>query len=160
MRVSVRTVEWTCVAAVLVVFWVVFGQHVRAVRGQVEEAAIKTTLGALRTTIVLHHLQQQVQGERALDPQGSIDERNPFELLQRHPANYAGLINARESDLVLPGHWVFEPVCVCIGYRPTDPKWLASASGDSMLWFAVSSPPGPRMINAREVYWWQGNLLN
>lgn len=158
VRWTVRAVEWALVAVVLVALVAVFGQHVRAVRGQAEEAAVKSTLGALRATMALHQLRRQVTNSHGPGLEGVVDQRNPFELLQRRPSNYAGETSLNDAALVAPGTWVFDPVCVCIGYRPTYPQWLLSASGDSMLWFDVGSP-GPLMITAREDHLWRDQLL-
>ena len=74
---SVRIVEWSLLAAVIVLLVLLFARQVRVIQGQGELAAVKSTLGALRTALVLDHLRQNVQSGKA--PVG-FTQRNPFEL--------------------------------------------------------------------------------
>ena len=50
---SVRIVEWSLLAAVIVLLVLLFARQVRVIQGQGELAAVKSTLGALRTALVL-----------------------------------------------------------------------------------------------------------
>ena len=153
-----RAFEWALVAAVILVLAVVFVRHMRAVQGQSEQAAVRTTLGALRTALVIEHLQH------SLTPIGGLSTarppRSPFDLLQYRTANYIGIVNSRKALIVPPGSWVYDPVCPCIGYRPLDDLWLNSPSGEPMAWFLISGAPGPLQLTARENYLWQDQLLD
>ena len=57
--------EWGLLTLVIVVLIVVLGREIRQVRGQAERAAIQTTLGVLRTALVVAHLEAAVGTGRA-----------------------------------------------------------------------------------------------
>lgn len=130
-----------------------------AVQAQVEGAAIKTNLGGLRTALAIDYITQQARALRPADAGGAVLQSNPFLLLHRVPANYVGEWRAAEADRLPAGHWLFDPVCTCIGYRPLYPEWLSSPSGTGMLWFDVVGAPGPLQLVPREAYVWRGEAL-
>ncbi len=136
---------------IIVVLIAVFGRHVRQLQARGELAAFKTTLGALRAALVIDHLQRNTShaGQSVASSQ-----RNPFELLQRRPVNFAGEVRQQEDPAPSPGTWVFDPVCVCVGYLPIYSQWFDSASGDPMLWFRMSAPSPPFQLSAKEAYTW------
>lgn len=164
LSLSRRMVEWTLVGGVVVglttVDVVMQKKASNEADGLAEAAAIKSTLGALRTTFVLHHLQLQVSAPANIEPERRASQRNPFELLEEYPTNYAGVIRESQVAKLPRGKWIFDPDCVCIGYLPLRPEWLSSGSGGRMVWFAVSQPPGPFMLTKRENYLWQGDVLD
>lgn len=128
------------------------------VQAQVEGAAIKTNLGGLRTALAIDHITQQVKAP--LPAHGMVAlQPNPFLLLHRMPSNYVGELRATEADRLPAGHWLFDPSCACIGYRPLYPEWLRSPSGSGMLWFDVVGAPGPLQLVPREAYVWKGEAL-
>lgn len=149
-------IEWSLVAALIVLLALVFGHKVRVVRGQAELAAVKSTLGALRTAFVIDHLHTSVAGSESV----AATQPNPFELLERRPVNYFGPISAANAATVPGGSWVFDPVCVCIGYLPIYPEWFDSPSGDVMAWYRIEGAPGPWQLTAKEAYVWQGQAMN
>ena len=151
-----RVTEWAVLGLVILVLVVLFGRHMRQLQARAELAALKTTLGTLRATLVVDHLQQRLR-----DPLQSVAQaqRNPFTLLDRLPANYAGEMIRNEGAVPAPGSWVFDRVCVCIGYAPLFPQWFESASGDPSLWFRVSGAAGPRELSAVERYVWLDETL-
>lgn len=150
-------VEWSILAVVILLLVLVFVRQVWVLKGQAELSVVKTTLGALRTAFVLDHLQNKVVS-RAL-PVGLV-QHNPFELLQRHPVNYRGEMTAAAAQTVPAGSWVFDPVCICVGYLPLHAEWFDSPSGDVMAWFRVDGEPGPLQLTAKEAYVWQGQVMN
>lgn len=155
---SVRMVEWLLVAALILTLVVVFMHQVRVVQRQAELAAVRSTLGALRTALVFQHLQQQAQAKGQTI---AVEQRNPFELLQRRPANYAGEIWGNRAADAPPGRWVFDAECVCVGYLPQDDTDFDSPSGDAMAWYRVAGTlAGPLQITPREPYRWQGQSMN
>lgn len=154
---GVRMLEWSLLAAVVVVLVLLFAREVRVIKGQGELAAIKSTLGALRTALVVDHLQNKVMTGSSLV---ALAQRNPFELLQRQPANYAGEVTLAQAAAAPPGSWVFDPLCVCIGYIPTDSQWFDSPSGEAMAWYQLRGAPGPLQLVAKEAYIWQGRVMN
>jgi len=123
------------------------------VQAQIEQAAIKTNLGGLRTAFAIDYVTQQVA-----DPRGAR-QINPFLLLHRQPANYMGEMPAAKAAELPPGSWLFDPACACIGYRPLYPEWLVSPSGSRILWFEVGGAPGPLQLKPRETYVWKGEVL-
>jgi hypothetical protein len=152
-----RSAEWSLLVIVMLVLMGVFGQQIRVVQAQGELAAIKGTLGALRTSLVIDHLHAAVTqtGQRVAPPQ-----RNPFLVLDHVPANYAGVLGVVQAEAVPPGHWVFDDYCHCIGYGPMYPYALDGAGDAPMLWFRVSAPPGPLQLAPLKPYRWQGELVN
>jgi len=143
-------------AGVIVVLGLVFARQVRVLQGQAELAAVKTTLGALRTTLVIDHLQKSVV---AGNSPVALAQRNPFELLQRQPVNYRGEMTPAAAAAAPAGRWVFDPGCICVGYLPIYAQWFDSPSGDAMAWYQVSGAPGPLQLTAKEAYVWQGQAM-
>lgn len=150
-------IEWSLVAALIAVLALVFMHQVRVLQGQAELSAVKTTLGALRTALVLDHLQRSVAAGGA---SVVLLQRNPFELLQRPPPNYRGELSRAQAETAPDGSWVFDPVCVCIGYRPLYAEWLDSPSGEPLAWYQLSGEAGLWQLTAKEAYFWQGQVLN
>jgi hypothetical protein len=156
--ISLRMVEWSVVVALILALVVAFMYQVRVVQRQAELAAVRTTLGALRTALVFQHLQQQAQlkGQAVATVQ-----RNPFKLLQRDPANYVGEVDAEQMVSVPPGSWVFDAQCVCVGYLPQDATEFASPSAEAMAWYRVEgTSTSPLQITPMEAYRWQGEVMN
>lgn len=153
-----RVAEWGAAALVVVVLVVVFMRHMRVVQGQSEQAAVRTTLGALRTALVIDHLQRSLEAQAGLPV--AKEPRSPFDLLQYRPPNYIGVADTRKALTVPPGTWVFDPACPCIGYRPLDDHWLNSPSGETMAWYQLSGAPGPLQLIPRENYLWQDQILD
>ena len=162
-----RLVEWSLVAALIIALLLAFAYYANRVRGQGELAAIRLTVGALRSTLAIENLRQKVP---LAAPSAAANPDNPFDLLRQRPGNYRGEAPDALSASVLatPGNWVFERTCICIAYRPLDTHWLESPSGDVLLWFYVLSPQekkqtsnqGPLQLVAREAYRWQGQLID
>ena len=152
-----RTLEWSVLIGVVLVLMLVFFRQVRVLQGQAELSAVKTTLGALRTALVLEYLHQRVQG----GSQASVPlQHNPFELLERQPVNYRGVMGAIEAVAAPAGSWVFDSSCICVGYLPLYGEWLDSPRGDVMAWYQVSGAPGPLQLTAKEAYRWQDERLD
>ena len=144
----------------VIVLAAVFAHQVRELRGQAELAQIKSTLGALRTALVVAHLEANVASTR---PQGGAvvqAQRNPFAALQQSPPNYAGLANPEALATLPGGSWVFDPECRCIGYRPTEAAWLQAPAGAAALWFRVATSAGPLQITPLQAYIWMGQRVD
>ena len=152
-----RTLEWSVMGMVVAILVAAFMHYTRIVQGQGEYAAVRSTLGALRSALVIDHLQRS-----AAKPAGAVvnGQRNPFDLLQQRPANYSGVASSEQAASVVPGSWVFDPLCPCIGYRPLDDLWFDSPSGEPMAWFQLQGAPGPLQLTGKEIYRWQGQLLD
>lgn len=139
----------------------VFVRQVRQVRGQAELAQIKRTLGALRTALVVAHLEAVVAGNRSnAGPAAALAQRNPFLALAALPINYAGLADSKALAVLPGGSWVFDPACACIGYQPMEIDRLEAPQGAQALWFQVSQQPGPLRISPQSSYVWMNQVVD
>lgn len=152
-----RLTEWLAMAVLLLALIATFVHYSHYVRGQAELAAVKTTLGALRTALVVEHLRQQLLARQ--EPELPMDF-NPFKLLAQTPATYIGVMSHAQSQGATPGVWVYAPECPCVGYRPQDALWLDSPVYDSLIWFEVTGIPGVLQLKAREKYRWNNELID
>jgi hypothetical protein len=162
-----RLTEWgVLLALILVVVGVGYAQTQR-LRGQAELARLKSTLGALRTALVVAHLERTVhaQNNRSAGVVSTesrelpLVSRNPFLALARLPPNYLGESNPLALVDLPGGNWVFDSACQCIGYRPSETGWLEAPKDAVALWFQVSAPPGPLQITASRPYVWMGQKV-
>jgi len=152
-----RALEWALLAMVIAVLALLFLRQMRVVQAQAELATIQSTLGALRTALVVDHLRQSIANANSAAAPGVT---NPFELLQRRPTNYLGEMTAAHARDAAPGNWVFDRDCVCVGYLPLHDQWFEAADGGTLAWFRITGAPGPLQITAKQRYVWQGNLLD
>ena len=152
-----RLTEWSLVAGVIVVLVLVSGRQMRVMQAQSELATVKSTLGALRTAFVIDYLHKNVA---AAGSNVVVTQRNPFELLQRQPANYVGEMRRSSAEAATAGTWIFDTNCSCVGYTPIYDQGFDNPSGDAMLWFRVTAASGPLQLSAKETYVWQGQALN
>jgi hypothetical protein len=148
--------EWGVLAAAVVMVTGMLWREARLVQGQAERAAVVSTLGALRTALVVDHLQvklKQAQGRTA------TLQDNPFLLVQSVP-QYAGIKSMGQLAEVTPGSWVYDATCPCIGYRPLYPQWLESSPEPVALWFKLEGPlGGPLQLTPLGPYVWQGQNI-
>jgi hypothetical protein len=152
-----RLLEWSVLVGVIIVLGLVFVRQARVVQGQAELAAVKSTLGALRTAFVIDYSRQQMPVGATVP---TTLQPNPFELLEHRPLNYRGAMSAAEAIMAPAGGWVFDPVCICVGYLPLDAQWFHSPRGDLIAWYQVSGKPGPLQLTVKEAYMWQGHVMN
>ena len=157
MRDNARLVEWGILGVLILALLGIFGRQVRVVQGQTELAALQSTLGALRTALVLEHLRHTVAGDAK---SVAAPQRNPFLLLSTVPPNYAGERAVLKTESTAPGSWVFDPVCSCVGYVLRYPALLDSPADLPALWFSVKGSNAPFSISANETYVWQGQVVN
>jgi hypothetical protein len=154
---SGRALEWAILLTVILVLIGSYGSQSIALQSQAEVASVQSTLGTLRTSLVVEHLQRQARGSGSdVVPV----QRNPFKVLDVPPVNYAGEVSMSDIAGVAPGSWVFDQECVCIGYRPQNHNWPESSTEPAALWFRVSPPPGPLQLTALEQYYWHGQTVN
>jgi hypothetical protein len=154
-RNSRRLVEWGLTLLVILLVCAYFVREFRYVQGQGELAAVKTTLGALRTALLLDHLKGVIDGTTQTKPV----QANPFLLLAPVPANYAGVLSDANRPSLQPGTWVFDAYCSCLGYAPRYAYALTTPTDTAGVWFRVSKPPGPLQITAMQSYRWQEQPL-
>lgn len=156
VRDTRRLSEWGLALLVVLTVTAYFFHEYRYVEAQSELAAVKTTLGSLRTTLLLEHLKAVADGTLNSKPV----QRNPFLLLDPLPPNYAGVLADAKSKIQLPGTWVFDAFCNCIGYRPLNPAALSTQPEGGAIWFRISAPPGPLQVTAMHAYLWQALPLD
>ena len=147
-----RMVEWTILFLVLLALVLAFLQRARWVQGQGELAAVRSTLGSLRTALITEHLRQQTQLHRS-DP---VAQKNPFTLLKALPPNYQGALGFAQVGAQLRlGGWAYVADCPCVVYAPMAREWFDSPSGDLMLWYRIDSHDrGPTTLEPQEAYRW------
>lgn len=149
-----RMLEWGILALVVLALATVLAVYAYRVRGQAERAAIISTLGALRTALVLNHVQ------RATTQPAAAPDSNPFGMLERPPVNYAGRLGTVQRQELEPGRWVFDAACVCVGYKPMNPEWLDGELPGGLLWFQVlEHDHGLLELRASQNYSWQGQII-
>lgn len=156
-----RWVEWSVLLVLVVVVSSVLWRYGQQVRAQAERAAVQSTLGALRTALVLNQLQTVLLPARKTAPllPADMPSPNPFTLLQQRPANYAGEVPAALLQEVAGGQWVFDPRCACVGYKPQEPAALDAPAGAQALWFVLESGPGAMQLRSMQAYVWGGQVL-
>lgn len=154
--------EWALLGLVIVALVWVFGRQVRAVQVQGERAAVQAMLGTLRTALVLSrvtaHLGTPDAAQSVRVPPGAA--RNPFLLLEKMPANYAGEVAMAQTLGMVPGTWAFDGACACIGYRLLYPEGLDVPPDAGAVWFRVEGLAGPLQIKGLLSYVWQGQVVN
>jgi len=153
--VNRRVIEWGMMAAIVLTLIVVLLREVRFVQGQAELASVRSTLGTLRMAATLDHIRM---GATGLGQPVANAQRNPFLSLQQRPSDYLGELTLQQS-LGGPSGWFFEPVCSCVGYIPTDARWLSPILGAPVLLFRVSVGAGPPQLDAMGEYRWQGEVI-
>jgi hypothetical protein len=151
-----RTLEWLILGAVILVFAVGLGRAAQRLQAQAEIGTVQATLGALRYSLLVDHLNKslQIRAENVANPQ-----TNPFKVLDRLPPNYVGEASMSAIAGVTPGSWVFDKDCVCVGYRPMYPQGLLPASDLAVLWFRVTETIGPLQLTPLRAYTWQGQVV-
>ncbi len=155
-----RLTEWGVVLALAVVLVAVLGYQWREVRAQAELAQIQSTLGALRTALVVAHLKAAVDSARQDNQSAALLPHNPFAMLEQPPPNYAGLADPQRLAALPGGSWVYDPGCGCIGYSPLEAAWLEAPKNAGALWFRVGATVGPPQITAQQRYVWMGQAVN
>lgn len=152
-----RLLEWGLVALILATLIGVFTRQTREMQGQAELAAVRATLGSLRTALVIDHLQRAATGTRG----NALTPRNPFKLLKQRPLNYWEVLTAHGQSKAPPGHWFFDAACDCVGYIPSDPRWLDHFNDGDIVWFKLSDQEraAPMDLVPKATYTWQKLLL-
>ncbi len=153
---SRRLVEWSVLALVVMTLVWVFGRQMQVVQAQSERLAVRFTLKILREAMLLEQILKRAQSTTA----AGIANRNPFALLESLPANFAGEIPSNKADTIVPGNWVFDPECGCVGYRLMYPQWLEPAQLDDTIWFRLSTSGAEVRLVPRVPYLWLDQPLH
>ncbi len=137
-------------------FWI-FGRQMQIVQAQSERMTVRFTLKTLRDALVLDKFLKRVPSET-----GATNNliRNPFLLLADLPANFAGEVSYSKAHTVVPGNWVFDPECRCVGYRLLHPERLEPEQFADVIWFRLSQAPVEVRLVAQAPYIWLGELLD
>lgn len=156
-----RWVEWSALLVLIVVVCSVLWRYGQQVRAQAERAAVQSTLGALRTALVLHQLQSALVPTSKTTPLRPADTQlpNPFTLLQQRPVNYAGEVPAALLQEVAGGKWVFDRRCTCVGYKPQESATLDAPEGAQALWFVLEPGSSAMQLRPMQAYVWGGQVL-
>lgn len=149
-----------CIAVLMTVLW----GYAQQVRAHAERAAVQSTLGALRTALVLDAVHRMMTPSApsvfsALADATPLQAPNPFLLLQQAASNYAGEVPAALVQEVSPGQWVFDKRCGCVGYKPQDPGVLDAPIGVQAVWFVVNTAEGVPQLKPIQPYVWAGIVL-
>lgn len=153
---GVRMVEWGILALAVLAFAWVFGPYAQRVHALAERAAVQTTLGALRTALVMRQLQDSVHSG-PLRPAPTGD--NPFDALERPPVNYAGSVQRRDVSDTAPGQWVFDGGCRCVGYKPLFTEVVESQAHLPALWFQMQREGAATLLVPLDHYVWLGEAV-
>lgn len=151
-----RTLEWSLLGALVVALALTLWHQARELQGQAEVAAVQSTLGAVRTNMALDHLRRKLA--RTAEAQGT-KEPNPFIAMERLPANYAGLAGPNEISGIAQGSWVYDPLCICIGYVLADSTGLTQPAQAQTLWFKVIDSNGMMQLEAAQSYQWRNQIV-
>ena len=155
--------EWTLLGLVVAFLMWALGHQVRTVHVQGERAVVQSMLGSLRTALVLSqvsaHLGQKSRAVKSVSVLPGV-ARNPFMLLERMPANFAGEQSVAQADHMVPGTWVFDSECACIGYRLLYPEGLEVPPDAGAIWFRVEGLAGPLQIKALVPYVWNDQVVD
>lgn len=146
-----RMLEWSLLSLLVLAVMSALYYYARMVHAQAERAAVLTTLGALRTALIVQQL--PVVAHSATD--SSAQNPNPFDSLTTLPAAYAGTVQGRDVAAVADGQWVFDEGCACIGYKPLYPEWLQTDDGLRVLWFQHRGSGNTSQWVALGQYVWQ-----
>lgn len=153
-RQGLHLVEWRLLALVLLALAGAFWRYAERVQAQAELAAVRSTLGALRTTLVLKQLREVMASPVPASSAAPAPVPDPFEELGTPLSNYHGPWRVADIAEAPPGGWVFDAACACIGYRPRQAGALEQPDGALALWFRVGGPDGTPPLAPIETYIW------
>ena len=148
---SRRTTEWMVVALVLVGLVWAYDHEVTVVQAETEKVMVWSTLAALRAAAAIDQLTRHV---RPGTPEQQ--DKNPFRLLQKLPSNYAGEQAMRDILQVPTGNWVYDPLCVCVGYRLLYPQAVEPQPETGAIWYRVGDVNAEFYLTPHADYRWFG----
>ena len=151
---SRRLTEWCLVALVLLGVGFAFEREIRSLQGQSEKVFVLSTVASLRTALMLNRLARQIRPDDR-----SLVEINPIRMLQQLPPSFVGEMPMRDVYRVAPGSWMFDPDCLCVGYRLLYPEWLEPAQELGAIWFRIGKNEGVPSLTPLAAYRWLGTHL-
>ena len=128
----------------------------RDTRAAAEFAAVQVNLATLRVAMAVDRMHRAVKSGGAQAKAASA--ANPFLLLERPPANYAGEVDlaiARAGALA-PGDWFYDRHLALVGYRVRDTREFRPAGGGGLMLFQRAEP---ELLLAREPYVWRDQVV-
>ena len=164
-------------------------RYARKLQAQAEFCTVQSTLGALRTALVIHQVQTALGHTATPQPKAkppsapnlppnspatsaaspttmaatpapttATTTLNPFSLLAQEPANYNGERSSTTTDLV-PGMWVFDAQCPCIGYLPKYFQSATNTTATQPLWFFLKTASNSPVLVVQHAYEWEGLFI-
>lgn len=153
-----RLFEWGVLSVVVLIVFGVGMYYAHIIQTQAEFAAVQSTLGRLRTALVVDHVYKAVH-ENSRPRLGQMPRPNPFLLLENNVSNYAGVIDKADAVEVEQGSWVYSTQCGCIGYFPMNIEWDSDDIRFMPAWFQVNLQSGTPQLQALQRYVWQNHVL-
>ena len=142
--------EWSMVALVILGLAWAFEREIRSLQAQSERVFVLSTVASLRTALVINRLARELRPGDA-----SLLEKNPFRLMQQVPSNYAGEMPMRDVYQAVPGSWVLDPECHCVGYRLLHPGSLEPPQELGVIWFRIGNLQGGPALTPLSDYRWR-----
>lgn len=127
--------EFTLAVLLVAVLVVIAFERMSALQADMERAAVRHTVAAMREALSLEFARLVTRGEL-----GRVDDYaggNALALLSPPPRGYVG---ARGAGMPAPGTWFYEPAAGAVAYRARFPDALAdepAAAGDILRWRVV-----------------------
>lgn len=169
--------------AVVLILLLIGLWYARKLQAQAEFYTAQSTLGALRTALVIHQLQSALghtatqrskatpisaatstlaSASTSLAATATASVPNPFTLLAQEPTNYNGERSSTTTEWV-PGMWMFDAQCPCIGYLP---KYFQSTTNTTNtttatqpLWFFFKTVDNAPTLVVQHAYEWEGLFI-
>lgn len=126
--------EFTLAVLIVVVLVVIAFERMSVLQADMERAAVRHTVAAMREALSLEFARLAARGELARV--GDYTGANALELLEPPPAGYVG---ARGADTPGRGAWFYDPGAGTVAYRARFPDALAGepATGDDIFRWRV-----------------------
>jgi hypothetical protein len=183
-----RIFEWGVMGAVVLMLLLIGLWYARKLQAQAEFYTAQSTLGALRTALVIHQLQSALghtatQHSKAtpisaatstlasastslataLAATAPASVPNPFTLLAQEPVNYNGERSSTTTTDWVPGMWMFDPQCPCIGYLPkyfqSTTNTTTNTTATQPLWFFFKTVDNAPTLVVQHAYEWEGLFI-
>jgi hypothetical protein len=133
------------IAALLLIFFV----YINRLAIAAEEAGVQQSLSILRQGVQIFMLGKMIDGERRFE---KYDNGNPFAMLPKAPADYAGEYSARDGRQVPDGRWYFELDSRQAVYRFMNKPFWKDGTGEKEIRLSLRFEPaeGPLPLKLRE----------
>ena len=146
--------ELILVIILVAALFLVAGNRLLPLRGEAEAAHVTTVVGSLRSALGMEAAARAIREDLAAVQ--ALAHTNPFDLLQRCPENYLGVMTDSESGEPASGSWYFDPESSALVYRVRYPRYLEGRpDGPVELRWRIESqqPRGIALIALHDVRW-------